>query len=68
MQPGDYLIALAERFGTTWQELASINAIAYPYTIFPGQVLALPGQPVLITNQVYLPLMQRKTSAATSVP
>jgi uncharacterized protein YvpB len=60
VQRGDYLIALAERFGTHWQELAHINNIAYPYTIFPGQELTLPGQPVSLTNQVYLPMLQHK--------
>jgi uncharacterized protein YvpB len=43
VQSGDYLVELAERFGTTWQELAQLNSIAYPYTIFTGQVLQLPG-------------------------
>jgi uncharacterized protein YvpB/LysM repeat protein len=40
---GDFLVALAKSFGTTWQELAQLNSIGYPYTIFPGQVLKLPG-------------------------
>lgn len=43
VQPGDYLVALAERFGTTWLELAQLNSIGYPYTIFAGQVLQIPG-------------------------
>jgi uncharacterized protein YvpB len=43
VQRGDYLVALADRFGTTWQELASLNSIAYPYTIYPGQELQLPA-------------------------
>jgi LysM repeat protein/uncharacterized protein YvpB len=43
VQRGDYLTALAERFGTTWQELARLNSIPYPYTIYAGQVLKLPG-------------------------
>jgi uncharacterized protein YvpB len=43
VQNGDYLVALAERFGTTWQELANLNSIGYPFTIFPGQVLQIPG-------------------------
>lgn len=41
--PGEYLVGLAERFGTTWQELAELNSIGYPYTIYPGQVLQLPA-------------------------
>jgi hypothetical protein len=43
VQRGDYLVELADRFGTTWQDLAQLNSIAYPYTIYPGQVLQLPG-------------------------
>ncbi len=39
---GDYLVALARTFGTTWQELATLNNIGWPYTIYPGQVLKLP--------------------------
>lgn len=42
VQRGDYLVALADRFSTTWQELAALNNIRYPYTIFPGQVLKVP--------------------------
>jgi hypothetical protein len=60
VQPGDYLIALAEQFGTTWEELARINAIAYPYTLFPGQVLVRASQPAAPAYQLYLPLMTRK--------
>jgi uncharacterized protein YvpB len=44
VQQGEYLVALADRFGTTWQELVELNSIAYPYTIFPGQVLILPAE------------------------
>jgi uncharacterized protein YvpB/LysM repeat protein len=47
VQPGEFLVQLAERFGTTWQELAVLNGIAYPYTIYPGQKLALPAKPVV---------------------
>ncbi len=60
VQGGDFLIALADQFGTTWQELARLNAIPYPYTIFPGQVLTIPSEPGSATFQLYLPLMTRK--------
>lgn len=43
VQRGDYLMALADRFNTTWQELAAFNNIHYPYTIYPGQVINIPG-------------------------
>ncbi len=42
VERGDYLVALAGRFNTTWQELVTLNDIAYPYTLLPGQVLQLP--------------------------
>jgi uncharacterized protein YvpB len=43
VQPGEFLVQLADRFGTTWQELAELNSIGYPFIIFPGQVIRLPG-------------------------
>jgi LysM repeat protein/uncharacterized protein YvpB len=39
VQPGDYLVALADRFDTTWQELVEINDLDYPYNLYPGQLL-----------------------------
>jgi LysM repeat protein len=40
---GDTLGNIARRFGTTWQTLASLNNIANPNLIFPGQVIRLPN-------------------------
>ncbi|MBI3159629.1 MAG: LysM peptidoglycan-binding domain-containing protein [Chloroflexi bacterium] len=42
VQAGDYLVALARKFDTTWQDLAAANGIGWPYTIYPGQVLTIP--------------------------
>lgn len=42
VKAGDYLVALAREFGTTWQDLAALNGIGWPYTIYPGQVLKVP--------------------------
>ncbi|MEJ2758052.1 MAG: LysM peptidoglycan-binding domain-containing protein [Anaerolineales bacterium] len=39
MQKGDYLTKLAKQWGISWQDLAALNGINYPYTIYPGQVL-----------------------------
>lgn len=38
---GDTLSGIAARFGTNWQHLAQINAIADPNKIFPGQTLKI---------------------------
>lgn len=39
VKPGDYLSKLASDWGISWQDLAALNGITYPYTIVPGQVL-----------------------------
>lgn len=36
---GDTLSGIASKFGTSWQHLQSINGLANPNLIFPGQVL-----------------------------
>jgi LysM repeat protein len=43
VRPGDTLFAVARRFGTTVQTLASLNGIINPNLIYVGQVLKLPG-------------------------
>lgn len=46
VQAGDTLNRIASRLGFTWVDLAAWNNITYPYTLFPGQALALyPSQP-----------------------
>lgn len=39
---GDYLIRIAEKTGKSWQDIANVNGLKAPYTIYPGQVLRLP--------------------------
>ena len=39
VQKGEYLTMLANRWGISWQDLAALNGITYPYVIYPGQVL-----------------------------
>ncbi|XRD86245.1 peptidoglycan DD-metalloendopeptidase family protein [Dyella acidisoli] len=41
---GDTLYSIAFRNGTDFREVARLNGIAQPYTIWPGQVLKLPGR------------------------
>lgn len=43
VQPGDYLSKLANQWGVNWREIADLNGISYPYVIYPGQVLKIPG-------------------------
>jgi lipoprotein NlpD len=41
---GDTLYSIAFRNGTDFREVARLNGIDAPYTIWPGQVLKLPGR------------------------
>jgi LysM repeat protein/uncharacterized protein YvpB len=44
VQPGDTLARIASRFGLYWPDIAGANGISWPFTIYPGQVLTLPGR------------------------
>lgn len=39
---GDTLLQIAASYGITWEKLAAINGMLYPYFIYPGQDLLLP--------------------------
>ncbi|MFI2300192.1 peptidoglycan-binding protein [Actinacidiphila glaucinigra] len=39
----DTISAIARRLNVPWQELAAVNGIAAPYTIYPRQELKVPG-------------------------
>ncbi len=41
VQPGEYLIMLAERYGLDWRSLAEINQVYSPWILYPGQTLRL---------------------------
>ena len=49
VQPGDTLGMIARREGLSVSALARLNGLAPPYTIFPGQKLALPSLPPVAT-------------------
>lgn len=43
VQPGDNLSAIAQRFGSSVNAIASASGIGNPNLIYPGQVLTIPG-------------------------
>jgi LysM repeat protein len=43
VRAGDTLYAIARRYGTTYQALAALNGLHYPYTIYVGQRLLISG-------------------------
>ena len=61
VKPGDTLSKIAKQFGTNWQAIATLNQIAAPNLIHPGQVLLIPTAPPR------LPAV-KKTKAAPEIP
>ncbi len=47
VRPGDTLFRIGLRYGVNWRTIANANGIAYPYIIFVGQRMIIPGT----TNQ-----------------
>lgn len=43
VRSGDCLSAIGARLGVSWQSIAETNGITSPYTIYPGQVIVIPG-------------------------
>ena len=41
VKPGDTLSAIAAKYGTTYQEIATKNGISNPNLIYPGQILKI---------------------------
>ena len=40
---GDSLSVIGQRLGVNWKDIASLNRIGSPYTIYVGQILKVPG-------------------------
>jgi LysM repeat protein len=47
---GDTLSGIGAKTGKNWQDIAKLNGIGSPYTIYPGQILKLPGGAVAQNN------------------
>jgi LysM repeat protein len=43
VKAGDYLVSIARQYNLNWATLATVNGIAYPYIIYPGQTLLIPA-------------------------
>ncbi len=43
VQPGEYLSAIARRYGISWTEIARVNNIVDPNRVLVGQSLVIPG-------------------------
>lgn len=50
VQYGENLSSIALKYGTTWQELARINALSNPSIIYAGQTLSVTGDQSVATS------------------
>lgn len=68
VQQGDYLTKLAREWGISWQDLAALNNISYPYIIYPGQVLLTglqvedPSDPTPVPTEDVQPTAEPETT------
>lgn len=44
VKSGDTLSGIGAKLGVDWKQIANANNISSPYTIYPGQVLKIPGK------------------------
>jgi LysM repeat protein len=51
VQNGDTLYSIGSKFGVSWSSIASANGIYYPYTIYVGEQLTIPGVQTTYTVQ-----------------
>ncbi len=52
VKSGDSLSKIAQRYGTTVREIARLNNLKKPYTIYPGQRLKIPKKVVYIEEEI----------------
>ncbi|WP_212692110.1 5'-nucleotidase C-terminal domain-containing protein [Vallitalea guaymasensis] len=50
VKPGDVLWKIAEKYDTTWEELAEVNQLSNPHMIYPEQELEIPGKAETVTE------------------
>jgi LysM repeat protein len=43
VQPGEYLSSIARRYGVSWTDIAAVNNISNPNTVFVGTTLTIPA-------------------------
>ena len=65
---GDNLYTIAMRYGIDYRSIARLNRIGPPYTIRPGQRLALRGKPAAPPRAASSGGSARKTAAASPAP
>jgi LysM repeat protein len=53
---GETLFSIAQAYGVSWEALAEANGLTYPYLIYVGQELVIPGAEEVtpVAGQVYI--------------
>lgn len=65
---GDTLAKIGSKTGIAWRDLASLNGIGAPYTIYPGQVLKLSGGSAPAQSAPAAPAASSPAPAAAAAP
>ena len=53
VKPGDTLSEIGQSLGVDWKEIASLNGIGAPYTIYAGQTLKVPSNGTTSSKRTY---------------
>ena len=53
VKPGDTLSEIGQSLGVDWKEIASLNGIGAPYTIYAGQTLKVPSSGATSSKRTY---------------
>ncbi len=65
---GDTLYSIAFRYGVDYRDLARLNGIPSPYTIYPGQELRLSGKPVAVSKAAPVKAPSTAPTAVAATP
>jgi LysM repeat protein len=65
VQRGESLYAIARQYGMAWQDLATLNGIANPNTIYAGQQLTIVQPAVVTTSEEAAPVAEAVADTTT---
>jgi LysM repeat protein/uncharacterized protein YvpB len=68
VQRGETLSAIAQRFGMSWTDLAALNGIGYPYRVYAGQQILIPGEGTEVAVLLTSTVPASPTATATALP
>ncbi len=68
VQRGETLSAIAQRYGMSWTDLAALNGIVYPYRVYTGQQILIPGEGTEVAALLASAVPATSTATPTALP